>query len=253
MNLNVCGILSKLHNELFFDECVKYDILCFTESKINDVDNEKVKQHFDAAGYKVYFKNRSKMNRIRSGGIMIACKNEIAKYVKECNSPCNFVKWIRLSKELTGYNENLLLGTVYIPPRQSPFACDEVYERIEADLSNVVREDDLVLLCGDFNSHTSAGADYVEIDDVHGLPSSDIKQTIVSCGANLVRISMDRSKDTYGQKLLDMCKNTNMLILNGRIGCDKLEGKTLINKNTLYSRLLCGLSTYLVSCKGIIY
>ena len=92
LNLNVCGILSKLYNDVFITECKSYDILCFTESKLNDVDNEKVAETFDAAGFKVFFNNRSGISRIRSGEIMIACKKEMMEFVEECNVISKFVK-----------------------------------------------------------------------------------------------------------------------------------------------------------------
>ena len=155
LNLNVCGILNKLQNDVFISECLSYDILCFTESKINNVDNEKVAEVFDKCGFKIYVSNRSEMNRVRSGGIMIACKQEFTQFVTECKSKSKFIKWIRISEKATGYGANLLLGTVYIPPRQSVYACEDVYDKLEAEVVNNVQADDLVLLCGDFNSHTS--------------------------------------------------------------------------------------------------
>ena len=102
-------------------------------------------------------------------------------------------------------------------------------------MSNIVQDDDIILLCGDFNSHTSTGVDYVEFDTVHdveNVENTEIDELLERSGASLRRENVDRRKDAYGQNLLNMCKNTNLLILNGRIGKDKSEGRATTSKNT---------------------
>ena len=49
-------------------------IMCFSESKMNDVDTELVSDAFEKIGYNIIVNNRKKLSNHRSGGILIAYK-----------------------------------------------------------------------------------------------------------------------------------------------------------------------------------
>ena len=46
LNLNVCGLKSKLDTPEFMETCEKYDIVCLTETKLDDFDTELVCKAF---------------------------------------------------------------------------------------------------------------------------------------------------------------------------------------------------------------
>ncbi len=80
LTLNVCGLKSKLQDEVFLEECSNYDILCFTETKLDDTDKELIEERFEDVGFKCVLKNRRKYSNIRSGGILIAYKYWLGKF-----------------------------------------------------------------------------------------------------------------------------------------------------------------------------
>ena len=51
----------------------------------------------------------------RSGGIILAYRNEYEKYISELPKEYNFIFWFKLSKELTGCDEDSMHGIVYDP------------------------------------------------------------------------------------------------------------------------------------------
>ena len=53
--LNCCGLQKRLNYPEFYELISKYDILCFKESKSDDLD------FFDIPGYEVKMKNRKKV------------------------------------------------------------------------------------------------------------------------------------------------------------------------------------------------
>ncbi|CAG2228973.1 unnamed protein product [Mytilus edulis] len=53
-----------------------------------------------------------------------------------------------------------------------------------------------------------------------------------------VRCSMDTSKNAYGNMLLEMCKNNNIIILNGRVNGDK-EGKFTCRQASVVDYFIC--------------
>ena len=84
-----------------------------------------------------------------------------------------------------------------------------------------------ILIAGDFNAKTSTESDYVsDINDKHS-PIHDI--ATYSCDTPIKRNNMDRhSIDAQGKRLLDLCKNSRIRLLNGRCPGDRSGNLTRI-------------------------
>ena len=67
LNVNACGLRMKLILDDFRDECNKYDIICFNETKTDDTDIEYLQIQFAELVFKLFVKNRSKMSVVKSG------------------------------------------------------------------------------------------------------------------------------------------------------------------------------------------
>ena len=205
---------------------------------MNDVDNELVEEIFNRLGYDVFINNRKKLSKHRSGGILIACKQNLKENCIPCKTQSQYVEWIRIKKQATGHDSDLLLGTVYIPPRQSIYSNIEIFQKLEIELSHIKEENEYVLLCGDFNSHTGTCNDLVNIDYVHNIGDDEIVTDtniiIEKCNGSIDRANSDKCRnDVYGNKLIDLCKLTNLCFYNGRIGSDKGIGMPTTVKGTV--------------------
>ncbi|CAC5367388.1 unnamed protein product [Mytilus coruscus] len=90
----------------------------------------------------------------------------------------------------------------------------------------------------DFNSRTASLQDFNDLVDTDDFLAQNLIDINEFSNVNILdkldiqrkRHSVDLSVNTYGRKLIQLCKNNNMYIMNGRIGNDE-EGKPT-SKNT---------------------
>ena len=128
-------------------------------------------------------------------------------------------------------NDNdIYFSAVYMWSDNSPIA-----NLFDADLFTILEEDInhfqslvIVMIAGDFNARTACKSDGI-ICDLY-IPDIDSEDYIID--TPLQRYSMDSGNNSYGNKLLDMCKGTGLRIANGRLGSDFGVGKyTCFNRN----------------------
>jgi len=73
LSLNVCGLIRRSQYPDFIELINKYEILCFVETKTDDPDE------INLPGFDVIMKNRFKINRTKSGGIVLAFKKTFGR------------------------------------------------------------------------------------------------------------------------------------------------------------------------------
>lgn len=91
---------------------------------------------------------------MKSGGIAIAVKHNIRKFINIIDTQSKLVLWFSLSRRLTGKKNDILCGVVYIPPSNSKYCVEDPYVEIEQELKSMSERYNDVLLLGDFNSRT---------------------------------------------------------------------------------------------------
>ena len=75
-----CGLVNKVHFPEFENLIEKHNIVCFVETKTDDMDEIKL------PGYKFHMKNRKTNNRVKSGGIIIGYQEQLHKNIEvHCN------------------------------------------------------------------------------------------------------------------------------------------------------------------------
>ena len=85
-----------------------------------------------------------------------------------------------------------------------------------------------VYICGDLNSRTGSLPDFVEeigLDRFVDLPDSDEQSTSIP-----IRQSFDSIVNAFGHKLISLCKENDLKILNGCLGPGRSKRKTM-NRN----------------------
>lgn len=243
LNINVCGIISKLKIDIFKEQCQLYDIICLSETKTDDCDISLLDEAFGEIGYNIICKNRCKLKVKKSGGIIIAYRKGLEQFVTDVQSNSKIVNWVRFNKKMCESEADIVIGAIYIPPRQSPYSKIDLFDELENEILNNNFDEEHVLLCGDFNCHTGVEDDFVVIDrtlkEVGGIDEDninylDVKEIIEQSNANVQRMNCDKiRKDVYGNRLLELCKNTSLCIFNGRVGRDKQCGTATTTKNTV--------------------
>lgn len=226
--------MSKCHVPEFLNFVHTFDILGIQESKTDDTDNICI------PGYQIFYNNREKLPRRRSGGIVLLVKNDIAHYVKVDNHKLSkLILWFTLSHEILNLEKDINFGVVYIPPQGSKYASDDPYMELQREILRYCPSSDQTILMGDFNSRTGENDDFCLLDDhmrnEFGLQtvaheSQDIVNLFVQRNISLKRVNPDKNTNYYGNQMLEFCKATNLLIMNGRIG-DNIQDTTFSCKD----------------------
>ncbi|MEW8546419.1 MAG: endonuclease/exonuclease/phosphatase family protein, partial [Candidatus Thiodiazotropha sp.] len=242
LTLNVCGLSSKLKCPDFISFLNQYDIIGLQETKTDDTDS-----HIEIPGYKIFFHNRSCLSRYRSGGIALIVKECLLPYVKiDQSRKSKLILLFTVSKEIfcgDNCSSDVICGIVYIPPQGSKYAIEDPYLEIQEEIFRYCTETKNILLFGDFNSRCKNLPDHIKFDeyisDIYGMQelydeNSHILDLFERFDVPLHRKSADDSVNAYGYSLLEMCKNNDLFILNGRIGSDHVcPNLTCKNKSTV--------------------
>ena len=226
MHLNIEGVISEAcGNKLADKDCLDlfqaHDIVAITETH---ADNDTV---LELPGYifKRIVRPKSAKARKYSGGLAIAIRQNIASCVEIIRSKSDNIMWAKIRQKGT---RNLMLGIVYISPINSSYTCNilphpyKTWEILEEEIATHKQHHNICLL-GDFNARTACLPDYIANDDdkyvvvPHDyVPDNDIR----------VRTNSDDSTNAYGTTLLDLCKSSELRIVNGRKFGDSSGKKT---------------------------
>ena len=215
---------------------------CLEESKLDEYDKIEV------PGYVFYSKPRTEKYIRKSGGVGFFVRKNIAPCIDIMESNCEYVFWIKLNKSFfCNFDNDIVLGVMYIPPNQSKFFNDDEYFKFENEISSKCSEFTYCMLFGDVNAHTSCLTDYVMLDDfltnqfifdenvLHDFNSTDL---LLKEGFPIKRISKDKKVNTNGLKLLETCKSNNLYIVNGRVGSDKNVGNFTFRNTSVIDYIL---------------
>ena len=167
LGLNVCGLRSKVNNGIFDIYCKDYDILCLSETKLDNT-NEIDFSGTHLENYHCYIKEKMSINHQYGGvhGLCMLVKNNIvnhSKPVEGVNSP--YVLWIKFNEKAFGLS--CIIGSVYLPGEGSDHAKNdkEIFETIYDDIFYLRDKIKLpICLIGDMNSRTGTLEDTLDFE-----------------------------------------------------------------------------------------
>ena len=120
-------------------------------------------------------------------------------------------------------NKTILCGVTYIAPKGSNYSNIECFQVIEQDIMQFTSENDTeICWFRDFNARSASLNDIFIVDenickkldlDNNIFQTDEIYDKAISIP---YRNSMDKEVNNYGLRLIELCKNSNLCILNGR-------------------------------------
>ena len=243
MSLNCCGLTNRLQYPEFVELVQDNDFVCLSESKTDDFDV------IDINGYNFILKNRKSNSRVKSGGLAFGFKENFEKYISYIETDSKMVQWVKISSKLFGTDEDVIIGNNYIPPENSLYKIPDAFSEFECEFLKLSVNYKYILLAGDFNSRTASDLDFRELSDSHHDNSDNIVFNCVNFFFNQsnmsrLRCSQDASKNSYGNSLLEICKNNDLSILNGRVNGDK-DGMFTCRRCSVVDYFIC---TYSFLC-----
>ena len=239
--MNVNGLNNKLNYPEFVDYVSTFDIFGLSETHLDSTDI------VDINNYTFIAKNRSVNYKRKSGGIGLYVKDSLAPFIDVVPNSSEYVLWVSIDKTFLQLEQILILGTLYVPPDNSRFFTDHQFTLLENEIFEKCSENKYVYLAGDKNCRVGSMRDFV-FADIYINETFDIDQDLQSelhrytvledFSFNLNRKSKDNRTNTNGFKLLDICKNNNLFILNGRSSNDKDVGESLLETNPFWTTSL---------------
>ena len=174
-----------------------------------------------------------------SGGITLLVKLKHEKYVSIEKKSKNYI-WCEVSKDLFNNNRDLFLCGAYIPPEKSKYFDQEMFEKLENDIIKFLAKGNAILL-GDFNGRTSTLEDFVSKDGnnyINDLSNDSLQPKN--------RLNFDNTTNNHGLQLINICKNTDIRILNGRTKGDSLGRPTFHGNNgtSIIDYAICNQETF---------
>ncbi|KAK3102147.1 hypothetical protein FSP39_009168 [Pinctada imbricata] len=227
---NVHGLSdSKLedHCEFFNNVHRQFDVVCFSETMNDSTRN--------LPGFQSCFVLNAKRHKKRgrkSGGLLVFAKSEISKNITKTKET-EYSLWLKIDnlKLFDGtLQKPLFLCFTYIQPSKSKDLSEEIFLELKSDIERYQKLGE-TLICGDFNARTGKLKDYIDHDD--------IGESFVDCPLPTVylpdtcapREQLDKTCNSHGILLTDMCKTLNLRILNGRFLGDSQGYYTFSNQN----------------------
>ena len=222
---------NKLQNEDFVALSSKFDVFGIAET------HAKYDSDINITGFSNPFQSfrASKNHHKAFGGIAVFVKSSLM----ECNGVTKVrtsnenAVWIKLNKNVFGLSTDVFIGTIYLSPINSKNKATSnkllysLYEDIEklSDMGSVI-------VMGDFNARTNSHDDFVDevnIDDFL-FENSDVSTALMKSRCDADNNSLSRNSEDLappckrGRELLQLCKNLDLRIMNGRVVGD-IKGK----------------------------
>lgn len=219
------GLKRKLLYPDFSDYINKFDIICLSETHLDKFDSIYI------PGYQFYSKERKQKYRRKSGGIGILVKNTIVHSVSVIDCSSEYILCLKF-KQAT-HTDPVIIGAIYVPPENSRFINEDLLIQFEDVISELCSNYKHVYLLGDFNGRTGRIRDYVPFDpaishlldiDNELLTQYETQTQLEQLSIPLERKSLDNKTNVNGFRLIDICRNNNLFILNGRLFKDKNIG-----------------------------
>lgn len=130
LSLNVCGIKSKLLSLEFVNHIKSYDVISLCETKCDDADMNNIEDIMDNIGFEIIFKNRSKLSRFKSGGLLSAIKKNAVLRWKHINTGYDSLLVVKVDKECLNFDKDLIISCVYVPPSHSRYGREEHFHEL---------------------------------------------------------------------------------------------------------------------------
>ena len=192
---------------------------------------QKSDSKFSIDGYKCITVPRPESMLIRGrgkrghGGICLFVRHTLCAGVEIIERHTSGFLWVKLCKTFFGFQDDIFVCFCYIPPKNSVY-----YQNVDVNLFDVLERNirhysdyGKIMVIGDLNARTGLSSDHSESCDniekyIHCLEGAELNlDADVSVGR---RFSLDTKIESSGVKLLQICKDAGLRILNGRLGED---------------------------------
>ena len=214
---NINGLsYEKLHDNSMLNIIDSVDCCIFVETFLQKAPDIQHQYTYCRPAVKVSKRGRA------TGGIIVIMKDNIRKGTKIVETNSKQFVWIHFDEHYFNLSKHLYVCASYIPPIDSNVYTDDKYiffNELNEEIEKFSSDGDIIIM-GDLNARTSISSDII-LDDKYNSDFSQCDDYHVKPHRN----NCDHILNSFGKKLLEICKQTDMVILNGRCLGD-LNGQT---------------------------
>ena len=95
-----------------------------------------------------------------------------------------------------GTDKDILLGNIYLPPSNSPYAYSDMFNDLELSLLELNYTDYYCLIAGDFNAHTLNKTDFTDLEEdlAQEIEVINCKEVLEANSCKVKRSNEDKTK-----------------------------------------------------------
>ena len=164
-------------------------------------------------GFKIVVTNTLKTGKPcrNSGGLALNYKSKFDDWVSIQKSSPNFL-WFTITNQCSKTEKDLYVCGTYIPPQNSCYFLTDLFGELENDVErfSCLRS---ILIIGDFNCRAGKYSDSVCQEGNTVITNDESEFSLYGTQRN----GIDNELNNHGKRLLEICRNTDLGILNGRL------------------------------------
>ena len=219
MTWNVQGLKNRLSlcKTKVIDFLLEFDVINLQETWAeNSLEFRDLLNNKGYTGFSTHYQKTSKYGRC-PGGVVVYIKNSVLEGIKRISTDFRFGVVFMFDQAYFCLSKNLILLCLYLPPEGSASYEPGVdgMDVVGSKLDSLREQYDEAHVCilGDLNARTAACNDYIVDDLAKHMPN---EEWYIPDLFNIKRRSQDNVINTYGKKLLDICKEHCLHMCNGR-------------------------------------
>ena len=228
---------NKFCDEEFLNIFKNNDFIGLTETHLHD----EILDKMNIPGFhcmKVKNRRKNLKSNTAAKGIAVFVNDNIKELFSVVEIDNEDVIWVKISKELSGEEKDLYIGTCYFKPSKGGESAREI-DKLTENITFFKNKGN-VIINGDFNAKTG------NLEDTISPDKSDEEFNITFGNPPLRRNSQDTAVNGRGNEMLDMCKALDLNIINGRKTGDLFGNYTCFqwNGNSVVDYLLTSASLF---------
>ena len=210
----------------------KFDIILLNETWSSGHDNFQLDNFkFIVDGYR---KNKHPLAIRNSGGIGVFVHDKLVKGIKVHLVYKDIITWLILDRNFFALLNDIYVCCLYFPPERSACINDDLFSVLQNHIAAINANADIII-CGDLNARCNSVSDIENLYEGSDKLVTEHEEYFKSYDNDFLeylraegcyhRSSMDVGPiNQHGRELLQMCRTTGLVIVNGRRGYDKHIG-----------------------------
>ncbi len=98
-------------------------------------------------GFDIVFKDRSKLSRFKSGGLLMAIKKNASFKWRHISNSYDSLLSVKVDRSSVNFGRELVISCVYIPPSHSRYGSEEHYDELDDFLLTYSCDDYVHCMC----------------------------------------------------------------------------------------------------------